>query len=176
MRRYEAILIASVLILLLPMSAALSVELKRSVIGCAGGRCAGSGCSSLSTLGQPAIGRYGPGTNYLGKIGFLYNYLGILTAVGDGTTPLPQVFALSQNYPNPFNPVTTIRYAVPKQSRVHIRLYDVSGRLVRTLLDETLAPGHYETVFNAKSLPSGIFFYKMEAEDFEETKRLVLLK
>ena len=94
----------------------------------------------------------------------------------DEQPSVPDVHELLQNHPNPFNPVTTIRYAVPKTAHVVIRLYDVCGRAVDTLVDEEQAPGYYSFDYNARDLGSGVYFYRMVAGDFRDTKKLVLLK
>ena len=89
---------------------------------------------------------------------------------------MPRNFALSQNYPNPFNPTTMINYSVAKESNVTIKIYDVMGREVETLVNENKEPGNYEVNFNAQNLASGIYFYKMNAGDFTSIKKLTLLK
>lgn len=89
---------------------------------------------------------------------------------------LPVKFELGQNYPNPFNPVTTIKYSVPKQAFVTLKIYDLLGREVKTLVNENRSAGTYEVEFNAFHLASGVYFYRMEAGDFVDVKKLVLLK
>ena len=88
----------------------------------------------------------------------------------------PNSFLLYQNYPNPFNPNTTIKYNIPEQSFISIKLFDVLGREVRTLVNEEKAIGNYEVDFEAFNLPSGIYIYRLQAGDFIETKKMVLLK
>lgn len=88
----------------------------------------------------------------------------------------PSEFSLSQNYPNPFNPSTTINYDVPKNADVKLILYNVSGKSVMTLVDNNQSPGYYSVKLNANDLASGIYFYTLTAEDFTETKSLMLLK
>lgn len=88
----------------------------------------------------------------------------------------PAEFRLYQNYPNPFNPVTMIKYEVPKNSRVKISLYDILGQEVMNLGDEEKAAGRYELRFNAQSLPSGIYFYKLDAGNFTQTKKMILMR
>ena len=85
-------------------------------------------------------------------------------------------FRLSQNYPNPFNPTTTIQYSVPKSGLVTIKVYDILGREVTTLVNEQKAVGNYNVQFYANRLSSGVYFYRMQAGDFVQTKKLVLLK
>lgn len=95
---------------------------------------------------------------------------------------LPSAFALQPNFPNPFNPSTAIRYALPVGSMVTLRLYDLLGREVRTLVQERQAPGRYTTHLNAGDLPSGIYFYRLIAESdeggkvFIQTDKMVLLR
>ncbi len=94
------------------------------------------------------------------------------TAVGS----VPTNFALRQNYPNPFNPVTVIRYELPEASVVKLQVFDVLGRAVATLLNEKRDAGIYETPFNAGSLSSGTYFYRLQAGSFVETKKMMLVK
>ena len=92
------------------------------------------------------------------------------------STEIPSSFSLKQNYPNPFNPTTKIKFDVVRLSDVKIVVYDVTGREVSTLVNESLQPGTYETTFDASALSSGIYFYILTAGDFKETKRMSLLK
>ena len=85
-------------------------------------------------------------------------------------------FSLYQNYPNPFNPVTTIDYSVPKTGFVTIKVYDILGREVMTLLNENKLVGNYNVEFNASKLVSGVYFYRLQAGGFVQTKKLILLK
>jgi hypothetical protein len=94
---------------------------------------------------------------------------------------LPTDFALNEAVPNPFNPQTTLSFALPVASHVKLTIYDVSGRLVATLLDEDRGPGVWDVVWEgrddrAQRVSSGVYFYRIEAGDFVETKRMVLLK
>jgi hypothetical protein len=89
---------------------------------------------------------------------------------------LPTVYALEQNYPNPFNPATVITYSLPKQSPVTLKIYDVVGRVVATLIDETQAPGTYSVQFDASGLASGVYFYRLVAGQFVDAKKLILLR
>ena len=92
------------------------------------------------------------------------------------TTEIAKVYKFYSPYPNPFNPITQINYDIPKQSQVTIRILDILGREVLTLLDEFKQPGFYETVFDGKDLASGIYFYRIEADQFIDCKKMVLLK
>jgi hypothetical protein len=97
----------------------------------------------------------------------------------------PLTFSLAQNYPNPFNPVTTIAYSIPnvtlsgvEGSRVQLKIYDVLGNEVATLVNEEKIPGSYKVEFEIQNLElsSGIYFYKLQAGSFVETKKMILLK
>ncbi len=89
---------------------------------------------------------------------------------------IPNKYYLAQNYPNPFNPLTTIRFGVPKTSFVTLKVYDILGREVETLVNEEKSAGSYEVKLNAAGLASGIYFCKMQAGDYSATKKLILIK
>ena len=88
----------------------------------------------------------------------------------------PSVFSLSQNYPNPFNPTTTISYQLPENSFVTLKVYDILGREVATLLNEYKPAGKYEVDFNAAALPSGVYFYQIKAGNYTAIKKMILLR
>lgn len=88
----------------------------------------------------------------------------------------PDVFRLGQNYPNPFNPTTTISFDIPFQTFVTIKVYNLIGQEVTTIVNENMAAGSYSTVWNASSMASGIYLYKMQTASFTNTRKLVLLK
>jgi hypothetical protein len=89
---------------------------------------------------------------------------------------LPTEFQLSQNYPNPFNPSTTIEYAIPKDSKVTLILYDILGREVQRLVDGFIRAGYHKSVLNASYLSTGVYFYRIMAGNFIQTRKLLLLK
>ncbi|MCU0415384.1 MAG: T9SS type A sorting domain-containing protein [Ignavibacteriaceae bacterium] len=99
---------------------------------------------------------------------------GIVGVEDEGT--IPTEFALEQNYPNPFNPSTTFRYSVPTQSKVVIKVFDVLGNEIATLMDEEKSVGTYELTWNAANLSSGIYFYQLKASDYVQTRKMILLK
>jgi flagellar hook assembly protein FlgD len=100
-----------------------------------------------------------------------------ITGVQENTSVVyPSSFQLSQNYPNPFNPTTIINFSVPKTGLVTIKVYDVLGREVRTLINENKPVGNYKVEFNANKLTSGIYFYRMESGSYSQTNKLILLK
>lgn len=89
---------------------------------------------------------------------------------------IPDTYSLSQNYPNPFNPKTTIRVAIPQNSKVSLKIYDVTGSEVTTLVNQNLEAGYYNFEWNASQFASGVYLYRVIAGDFVQTKKLVLLK
>jgi hypothetical protein len=89
---------------------------------------------------------------------------------------IPDKFYLNQNFPNPFNPSTKIKFGLKKQSDVSLYVYDALGRLVKTLIKSSQPAGNYEVEFNAQELSSGIYFYKLETEDFTSLKKMVFIK
>jgi len=89
---------------------------------------------------------------------------------------IPTEFALFQNYPNPFNPTTLIRYQVPEKSFVLIRLYDLLGEELATLVNEEKSAGSYDVNFNAGQLSSGFYIYTIKAGNFTSTKKMILMK
>ncbi len=100
------------------------------------------------------------------------------TTVGveDPGNTIPQKYYLSQNYPNPFNPASIINYEIPKSSLVTLKVYDVLGREVATLVNEEKQAGRYNVTFNASKYSSGVYFYRITAGDFSQIKKMVLLK
>ena len=100
----------------------------------------------------------------------------VVTDVNEDVDFQPSEYSLEQNYPNPFNPSTRIKYQVSSISQVTIKLYDVLGNEVATLVNEEKPAGSYEVNFNASQLSSGIYFYKLQAGSFSETKKMILLR
>lgn len=103
-----------------------------------------------------------------------YN-LNVVTGIEFEST-IPNNYQLMQNYPNPFNPQTIISFQIPTISNVTLKIYDVLGREVRTLVNEEMKAGSYKVDFNSKGLSSGIYFYRITAGNFSEIKKMVLLK
>jgi len=89
----------------------------------------------------------------------------------------PVKFELAQNFPNPFNPVTILTYALPKKSAVTLKIYDALGRETATLINnEIKTEGYYNVEFDGTSLPSGIYYYRIEAGEFVDTKKMIMIK
>ncbi|MCD6165493.1 T9SS type A sorting domain-containing protein, partial [bacterium] len=105
----------------------------------------------------------------------------ILNIKNQSTSYLPSSFKLYQNYPNPFNAFTTINFQIPKSSKVTIKIYDILGREVRTLVDYFYSAGNHSTTWDGldnlgHKVSSGVYFYCMESIDFKEVKKALLLK
>ncbi len=110
-----------------------------------------------------------------------FNDKNVLTGIESERETLPSEYSLSQNYPNPFNPETTISYKVQAASKVSLKVFDLLGREVATLVDEYKQAGNYSVTFNVEtsymaSLPSGVYFYQLRADNFIATKKLVMMK
>ncbi len=104
----------------------------------------------------------------------------IIRSKGDATVkPIVSVsssYGLSQNYPNPFNPTTEIRYALPEDAQVRLVVYNVAGQEIKTLVNGGQEAGYHECVWNAKDVASGVYFYRLQAGDFVQTREMILLK
>jgi hypothetical protein len=98
------------------------------------------------------------------------------TAVGDDGAGLPTKFSLGQNYPNPFNPTTTIEYALPAGANVKLTVSDLLGREIATLVNEFQGAGSHSVQFSAANLPSGVYYYTVQAGTYVGTKKMLLLK
>jgi len=96
-------------------------------------------------------------------------------------SPVPEEFALHQNYPNPFNPITTIQYDIPYQTDIRLIIFDILGREVVQLVDQTLDAGYHSTIWNGQDsfgLPvsAGVYFFQLQSNDFIKTQKMILLK
>ena len=100
----------------------------------------------------------------------------MITAVKNRGSILRQTFDLRQNYPNPFNPSTVITYQLPSSASVSLRVFDVLGRKVETLVSGRQSAGIHSVAFTASSLPSGVYFYRLQAGEYHDTKKCLLLK
>ena len=109
-----------------------------------------------------------------GKI--LKTITGGLTSVNQSSENIPIKYSLLQNYPNPFNPVTHLEFGISELGFVSLKVYDVLGNEIKTLVNEIKSPGVYKVVFDGSNLSSGIYFYKITAGEFSEVRKMTLLK
>jgi tetratricopeptide (TPR) repeat protein len=115
-------------------------------------------------------------TDYLKNVSSLLKTRGKKIENGENIL-IPKEYKLYQNYPNPFNPMTTIKYDIPKTARVTLKIYDILGREVRTLIDnEVKSPGSYRVMFNASSLASGVYIYRLQTDEYTNSKKMILIK
>ncbi len=101
---------------------------------------------------------------------------GLITSAEQTSSLIPDRYTLSQNYPNPFNPTTKINFSIPKNGIVTLKVYNVLGKEIMTLINEQKAAGSYEVVFNAGNLASGAYFFRMQSGEFSDIKRMMLIK
>ena len=109
-----------------------------------------------------------------GKIGLLGKKESYKT--GGGSINLPRSFILNQNYPNPFNPLTKIHFEIPEPVFVVLKVYDILGREVATLVNRQMFPGRYTVQFSAGNFASGIYFYRLKAGNFVQSKKMIIIK
>ena len=140
--------------------------------------------NASTTILAPCVTGYmygalaGAGVIYAGsgpsKIWF--NGSDVLTEINNIGLLIPDKYSLSQNYPNPFNPVTKINFSIPKNNLVTLKVYNVLGKEVAVLVNETMNAGTYEVTLNASNLSSGVYFYKITSGDFMDTRKMMLIK
>ena len=121
----------------------------------------------------------GNGNKWIGTVGgglAIYKDGGVVSVQENEHNKFPIDFSLSQNYPNPFNPTTKIRWQSPVSSHQKLKIYDVLGNEIATLVDEFREAGKYEIEFDGSNFSSGVYFYKMSAGDFFETKKFIILR
>jgi len=108
--------------------------------------------------------------------GYYYGDTTFITGINKNNSEIPDKFSLSQNYPNPFNPNTIIKFQIAKSSDAKLIVYDALGKEVEILVDKKLDVGEYQAEFDGANLPSGVYYYKLTARDYSETKKMVLIK
>ncbi len=125
----------------------------------------GNGCVDITT----------PSTSYTARPNISLT-INAITNINNGNNGIPIYYSLSQNYPNPFNPITKINFSVPKANLVTLKVFDILGRELVTLVNEIKQPGYYMVDFDGTNLASGVYYYRMESGSFSETKKLMLIK
>jgi hypothetical protein len=112
----------------------------------------------------------------VGESGLILHYRRNTSSVSQSASNIPAMFSLGQNYPNPFNPSTKINYSLPKAGNVKLTVYNAVGSKVTTIVDENKPAGSYSVQFNGNNLPSGIYFYRLESDNYTAAKKFILLK
>ena len=165
----------AVIALLFVTTALPQYQITNSVIGSGGNVVSNSNNNIVSTVGEAFIGKSSNTVNQ-NQIGFWYAYQQTTITEVENEETIPTIFKLEQNYPNPFNPSTKIKFAVPEKNNVLIKVYDILGSEVATLVNEEMDAGLYENDFNAAGLSSGVYLFRMEAGSYVDTKKMILLR
>ncbi len=124
----------------------------------------------LGTMSQPNVESIEAETTV---VNFQFPSVGV---AGEKEAKIPKVFSLSQNYPNPFNPVTTIRYGLPEEVYIELSIYNISGQQVAILVNEMQQAGYHQVSWDGKGVASGIYFYRIQAGQFTQTRKMILLR
>ena len=134
--------------------------------------------SAFSGLSFIYIGfRYNMDCINSGNVVFIDDiYVGTVSGISHIGTGIPAAFDLKQNYPNPFNPITNIRFDIPISSNVKISVYNTLGQQIAIILNEMKTAGFYEVKYDASALSSGVYYYRIEAGNYLQTKKMVLIK
>ena len=131
--------------------------------------------TGISSVGESFCGISSNGSSIITS-GFLASTSSIITDVAGEKDVVPNVFDLHQNYPNPFNPSTVISWQIPVSSHVSLKVYDILGNEVATLVNENKETGFYETKFDGSSLASGMYIYRLTAGNYISTKKMLMIK
>ena len=114
---------------------------------------------------------------FVGNDGLIFSYENkLLTSVNKYSEEVPMKYSLGQNYPNPFNPSTSIRFDIPKLSNVKITIFNSIGEEVEKLIDEKFSAGIYTIEFDASKYSSGVYYYKLTTSEYQETRKMILVK
>ncbi len=152
-------------------------RLLQGIISNGGGTSSGGTYRVTAVIGQPGIAPAAQAGTYVVRSGFLFIPSQLTpTGVPPAADGLPEEFALGQNFPNPFNPTTTIPFSLKTRCFVTLRLFDSLGREVATLLQGNLDAGRHTLTVDASTLPSGVYFYSLEAGPFTALRKAALVK
>ncbi|HSL89381.1 MAG TPA: T9SS type A sorting domain-containing protein [Ignavibacteriaceae bacterium] len=174
--KQSVFLITSVLLLFL-FSGILTAQnqIPISVISNGGERQSNANYVITGTLGQVNVNQ-STTTSFKLQSGFWYLYYQDVIVNVEEEDLLPLTYKLEQNYPNPFNPSTIIKFAVPERTRVLIKVYDILGGEITSLVNEELDAGRYEKTFDASTLSTGVYIYRIQAGSYVNTKKMLLIK
>jgi hypothetical protein len=149
--------------------------IKQSVLGNGGTALNNGGHRLVGTVGQPGIGRVSSAID-IHKAGFWYQAGNVVTSIESMSNFLPDEFSLEQNFPNPFNPSTTIEFSLPKPAFVTLKVYNLLGEEVATLVAEQRPAGIHRFYWNVRGLASGVYLYRLEAGNYVQSKKLILMQ
>lgn len=149
--------------------------IQTSVFSNGGRLMSGENHKLIGTVGQPFIGNT-TSSEHTSSAGFWYLRKGVVTSVDAEDNDIKLDFNLAQNYPNPFNPNTVIKYTIAKKTAVRITVYNSLGERVAQLVNDEKTPGKYNIDFNASSLASGAYFYRIATNEFTSAKKMLLIK
>ncbi len=160
-----------------------SVIYRGGILGSLGNRIKVNGFIN-SGLVVPTVSSYNEAGNTCGAVAYAgsgptnvyYDGECLIIGIQPIGNEIPNAYILNQNYPNPFNPVTNINFSIPKSGLVTLTLYDITGKLISTVVDKKLDAGKFNVDFDASNLASGVYFYKIHAGDFTDTKKMMLIK
>jgi len=122
------------------------------------------------------LSQKGVGTNNLSEIEIVGDGKDLITSVNEISITLPEEYQLLQNFPNPFNPSTRISFYLPKNDFVTLKIYDVAGREIKTMINKQIPAGYHEIVFDADGLTSGIYIYRLITDNFTDAKKMIYMK
>ncbi|MFN3872516.1 MAG: T9SS type A sorting domain-containing protein [Ignavibacterium sp.] len=176
MTKIETIIKLIFMIVILPLQIiSAQHQMPYGVTSGGGGKVSSTNNIISFTLGESTVGKCSNASG-IGMMGFWSVYQqDVLTSVDD-EGQIPVEYKLEQNYPNPFNPTTTIKFAVAEKSRVIIKIYNITGEEITTLVNEEKDRGWYEIKFNSNGLSSGIYLCRMQAGNYVSIKKMMLLK
>jgi hypothetical protein len=170
------ILLIATILVISSISNAQTYSHKRAMISSGGGWDLSGDYFNYGVTGESAVCKI-EGDNYNHYSGFLYGAPCSPVGFNEIDFTLPLCYELNQNYPNPFNPTTTIEFSLPKKSKVEIDIFNLLGQKVNSLIeDKILEPGYHSVTWDASGVASGVYFYRLQAGDFVQTRRMTLLK
>jgi hypothetical protein len=152
-------------------------KIEKDVLDTAGAPSASTNYTLEDAIGQPSAIGNSSSSNYDLWTGYLANLVTSVSAIEEiPETQVPESFNLNQNYPNPFNPITIIKFTIPNACEVTLSIYNTLGEVVAILVSERLSAGTYSYQWDALNLPSGLYLYRFETEEFVQTKKLILMR
>lgn len=173
--KQPALLISLILLFFISPLRTAQNQIPISVLSNGGEKQSNSNYVITGTLGQ-INGDLSTTTSFKLQPGFWYQYYQDVVVNVEDDYHLPLTYKLEQNYPNPFNPSTIIKFAVPERTRVLIKIYDILGGEVNTLVNEELDAGWYEKTYYSSTLSTGVYLYRFQAGNYVSTKKMLMIK